>query len=434
MDTGRRPPRAIGLAGATLLNLNAVVGAGIFALPALLYAGAGSLAPLAIFAFAALTATSLALFGKLSTLFNQSGGVQLYVEHALGRFAGFQAGLGIIGANTAARAANFHVLVSYLAAIFPVFDDPVIRMAAILALIASFTMIAISGTRRYIATLWFGTALKLSPILLLCVAGLVMNGVPTTYIPPEFSQVEATALLLAYAFSGGGAATISAGETKDPHRAIFQSMMINVAIVAALYTLVVLAYVAIAPSDANADRPLASAADAVFGPWGGIMISVAAIFSIATGQLTYFVAMPRLLYGMGRRGLLTARLVRLSPRFDTPWVAIAVYGALVMALAASGTFRTLATLMVAVESLLVLAGIASFIVVWQRNSGGIAATLGLRWAAMAAISTIFTIWLMLQLPASAVIPTLGIIAFGAVAYLFARSSAKDGEPIAIRPV
>ena len=34
--TTTEPPRAIGLAGAVLINLNAVIGAGIFALPALL--------------------------------------------------------------------------------------------------------------------------------------------------------------------------------------------------------------------------------------------------------------------------------------------------------------------------------------------------------------------------------------------------------------
>ena len=46
------PPRVIGLAGAVLINLNGVVGAGIFALPALLYAGAGGLAPLVVLAYA----------------------------------------------------------------------------------------------------------------------------------------------------------------------------------------------------------------------------------------------------------------------------------------------------------------------------------------------------------------------------------------------
>ncbi len=431
MDQGRKPPRVIGLGGAVLLNLNGVVGAGIFALPALLYAGAGSLAPLAILAFALLTGSILAVFGKLSTLFDQSGGGQLYIETAFGRFAGFEAGWCMLGANIAARAANFHVIVSYLASIFPVFDDPVLRMLTILALIAIFTLLAISGTRRSIGALWVGTALKLAPILLLCLVGLFVNGLPTTYVPPQFSEVEATALLLAYAFSGGGVSTISAGETKDPHRTVFWSMYINLAVVALLYALVLLAYVAIAPQGANVDSPLAAAGQAVFGSWGGILIAVAAIFSIGTGQLGYFVTMPRLLYGMGRRGLLPARFASVSDRFATPWFAIATYGLVVAFLALSGTFQSLATLLVATETLVVIAVIAAFAVMWRRNSGGIAGELGPKWGVIVVVAAASQLWMLAQVPWSAALPTLGIIAAGGLAYLLARRNGGDVEPIHI---
>jgi len=432
MNTAKKPPRVIGLGSATLLNLNGVVGAGIFALPALLYAGAGSLAPLAILLFALLTCSTIAIFGKLSTLFDQSGGPQLYIETAFGRFAGFETGWCILGANIAARAANFHVIVSYLASIFPLFDDPAIRLATILALIAIFTMLAISGTRRSIGALWVGTLLKLTPILLLCLVGLFVNGLPTTFVGPQFSEVEATALLLAYAFSGGGVSTISAGETKNPHRTVLLSMYINLAIVAALYALVLLAYVAIAPDGANMDRPLAAAGEAVFGTWGGVLIALAAIFSIGTGQLGYFVTMPRLLYGMGRRGLLPARFAEVSDRFDTPWFAIATYGLVVAFLALSGTFTSLATLMVAAETLVLIAGMAAFVAMWRGNAGGIAKELGPKWAVIVAISTAFLLWLLAQVPWSAALPTLGILVAGGIIYMIARRTGGDVEPIHIR--
>jgi len=431
LETSRKPPRVIGLAGAVLLNLNGVVGAGIFALPALLYAGAGSLAPLAILAFALLTAATLAIVARLSTLFDQSGGPQLYVEHAFGRFAGFEAGWCMLGANLSARAANFHVIVSYLAAIFPVFDDPAIRMATILALIAMFALLAISGTRRSIGALWIGTAFKLAPIMLLCLMGLAANGLPTQFVPPQFSQVEATALLLAYAFSGGAVASISAGETRNPHRTIYWSMFINLAIIALLYALVQLAYVAIAPEAANADRPLAAAGEAVFGPWGGILIGIAAIFSIGTGQLTYFVAMPRILYAMGRRGLLPERFTSISSRFDTPWFAITSYATVVAGLAITGTFQSLATLMVAAESLVGLAVIAAFIAMWRRNAGGVASELGVKWGLVSVVATVFTLWLLAQVPLSAALPTLAILVAGGLAFRLARRTDGDVEQIHI---
>ena len=86
------PPRAIGFLSASLLNLNGMIGAGIFALPALLYAGMGSFAPIAILFFAIPTACLALAVCKLSNVFDESGGVQLYVETALGKFAGFQVG------------------------------------------------------------------------------------------------------------------------------------------------------------------------------------------------------------------------------------------------------------------------------------------------------------------------------------------------------
>ncbi|WP_120076463.1 APC family permease [Aurantiacibacter odishensis] len=432
MDTRRKPPRVIGLGSAVLLNLNGVVGAGIFALPALLYAGAGSLAPLAILAFALLSASLAAVFGKMSGLFSQSGGPQLYVETAFGRFAGFEAGWCILGANIAARAANFHVIVSYLASVFPVFDDPVLRMATILALIALFTLLAISGTRRSVGALWVGTVLKLTPILALCLVGLAVNGLPDTYVAPQFSEVEATALLLAYAFSGGGVSTISAGETKNPHRTVMWSMYINLAIVAALYALVLLAYVAVAPEGVNSDRPLAAAGEAVFGPAGGILIALAAIFSIGTGQLNYFVTMPRIFYGMGCRGLLPARFASVSDRFQTPWFAIAVYAVIVAFLALSGTFASLAVLMVATETLVILVAIAAFVAMWRRNTGGLGSELGAGWAVIVAIALAFKAWLMAQVPLSAALPTLGILAVGGLVYMLARHQGGDVEPIEIR--
>ncbi len=431
MAERHKPPRVIGLAGAVLINLNGVVGAGIFALPALLYAGAGSYAPLAIFLFALLTAASLAIVAKISTRFDQSGGPQLYIENAFGRFAGFEAGWCILGANLAARAANFHVIVSYLAAIFPVFDNPALRVATIIALITLFTLFAISGTRRSIGAMWLGTALKIAPILLLCVVGLAANGLPVGYVAPDFSQVEATALLLAYAFSGGAVSSISAGETRDAQRTVFLSMFINIAIIALLYALVQLAYVAIAPDAANADRPLASAAEAVFGPWGGVLIAIAAIFSIGTGQLTYFVAMPRLLYGMGRRGLLPEIFASIS-RFETPWFAISVYGVVVAGLALSGTFQSLATLMVATEMLVVFGVLATFVAMWRRNTGGIAADLGVGWAAITAIAVAFALWLLAQIPWSAALPTLGILVVGGVVFMLARRSGGAFEPVVVR--
>ena len=45
MQSATRPPRVVGKLGATLMSVNGMIGAGIFALPALLYEEVGNFAP-----------------------------------------------------------------------------------------------------------------------------------------------------------------------------------------------------------------------------------------------------------------------------------------------------------------------------------------------------------------------------------------------------
>ncbi|OYX47683.1 MAG: hypothetical protein B7Y87_00040 [Sphingomonadales bacterium 32-64-22] len=418
-STQHQPQRAISLSGAVLINLNGVIGSGIFALPALLYAGAGGYAPLVVLAYALLVAGPSLVYARLSTMHDQSGGPQLYVEHAFGPFAGFQAGWFLLGQNLAARAANFHVLVSYLAALFPLFDNPTVRLATIAALIALFTSLAAVGTRSSIRALWLGTLLKLGPILLICGAGLFANGVPTTFALPEFGEVESIALLLAYAYSGGALSTMVAGEVREARRTVYRSIFVNLAVIALLYAFVQWAYIAIDPQQANADRPLASAGDAVFGSLGVALISVAAIFSTGTNQLSYFVSMPRLIYGMATRGLLPAVLARISPRFGTPAPAIVAYGLIVLALALSGTFATLATYMVALETLVILLTVLALPMLWRAGEDRPQGAMLAVWSALVVFALVFNLWLLAQVPLSSALPTLGVLAAGTALYFLA---------------
>src|SRR5438093_11917279 len=85
--------RAIGIPGLTANIVNSTVGAGIFALPALVAAQLGAASPLAyiICAFAmCLFVTSFAMAGSRVSL---TGGLYAYVEVAFGRYVGFLAGV-----------------------------------------------------------------------------------------------------------------------------------------------------------------------------------------------------------------------------------------------------------------------------------------------------------------------------------------------------
>ena len=114
-------PRVVGAVGATLMSVNGMIGAGIFALPALLYAATGDFAPWMFLIFGLLYACNVLVAARLATMFRSSGGPQLYAQAAFGPLVGFQVGWLMVIAMAAGRAATLHVLVSYLAVFFPFF-------------------------------------------------------------------------------------------------------------------------------------------------------------------------------------------------------------------------------------------------------------------------------------------------------------------------
>ena len=137
MQERQRPPRVVGKIGAALMSINGMIGAGIFALPALLHAEVGTFAPWLFLIFGLLFACGTLISARLSNMFRLSGGPQLWIQVAFGPFAGFQAGWIMLLAMAAGRAATLYVLVSYLAVIFPVFADPVVRACALAFLVAA---------------------------------------------------------------------------------------------------------------------------------------------------------------------------------------------------------------------------------------------------------------------------------------------------------
>src|SRR5210317_2493950 len=135
MEEASKPPRVVGKLGATLMSVNGMIGAGIFALPALLYAEVGDFAPWMFLIFGILFAAGILISARLSNMFRSSGGPQLWAQAAFGPFIGFQVGWIMVLTMAAGRAATLYVLVSYLAVIFPVFHDAIWRGAALVFLL-----------------------------------------------------------------------------------------------------------------------------------------------------------------------------------------------------------------------------------------------------------------------------------------------------------
>jgi amino acid transporter len=129
--------RTVGFWGTALLPANGMIGSGIFALPAIMFAAVGNFAPWMMLLGALLILPLVYVFAALSTRFETSGGPPIYVHAAFGSFLGFQSGWTRFASGVVAIAANTHVAVAYLAVLFPVLNDPRMRAAAVISFLSS---------------------------------------------------------------------------------------------------------------------------------------------------------------------------------------------------------------------------------------------------------------------------------------------------------
>jgi amino acid transporter len=336
-DTPREEPlrRDIGFLGSAFLSFNGMVGAGIFALPGTLYDRFGAFSPFLFPMFALLVLLVALPFARVAGHHHVSGGPVVYAA-SFGPVVAFQTGWLYYVARTAASAANTTVLVTYLAALWPVLGAGLPRAAVILAVTGLIVLVNIAGVRKAVRLLDGLTLLK--------AAGLVVAGAaiePPTGLP-IFTDLEAAALLVLYAFVGFENSVVPAGETADAKRTVPRALVITILSTATLYFLLQLVYVAVMEPGEGKDAPMVALGTALMGPAGGVLLTVAAVCSILGNVSGGVTSTTRATYAMGRDGLLPAWFGRVSERFATPANSIAFMGALIALLALTGSFVWLA--------------------------------------------------------------------------------------------
>lgn len=334
--------RTVGFWGAALLAVNGMIGAAIFALPALLVAGVGSFAPWMMLVGALLVLPIALVFAALAGRFEAHGGPVLYATQAFGPFLGFQAGWSRYASGVVSVAANSHVAIAYLAVLFPVLADPLLKTAAAAGFIIAITAINLVGMRASVGVLGLITTGKLVPLIGLVILGLATRDPAIGFALPEFGEFESVVLLSFYAYTAFENATFAAGETKDPRRTIPRALMTTLVVVTAFYMLVIWADLAVGPASGEGENALAAAAQVLAGPAGAIALAVAAVFSIAGNTLGGRIVIPRMTYGMAESGLLPSVFGHILRRFLTPDVSILFFGAVAVGFSLSAGFATLA--------------------------------------------------------------------------------------------
>jgi len=343
-DKGAQLRRDIGFFGAAFLVLNAMIGAGIFALPGKVAVNAGLLSPWLFLAVGVVFLAVVLTFAELASYFRDSGGPVLYASYAFGPLAGFGTGWVLFLSRMTAFAANANVMAIYLGSLYPWFGEGIGRTTVISIVTLGLTYANILGVKDGVRTMGFFTVLKVLPLILLVLLGLqhVTTG---TLIPSASAVIEdlgGTTLLLVYAYVGFETMAVTAGETTEPRRVLPRALIRTVIGTGLLYFLIVLVFISVIPEDTYADATLVDVGRALAGPAGAIVITLAAVFSIGGNLAGTMIAAPRLIFSLAENRLLPAWFGNVHPRYATPDHSILVMGGLALAMALTGSFVELA--------------------------------------------------------------------------------------------
>lgn len=422
--------RDIGFFGASFLVLNAMIGAGIFALPGKVAVNAGMLSPWLFLVVGVLFLSVVLTFAELASYYDKTGGPVIYATEAFGPLAGFSTGWVIYLARMTAFAANANVMATYLASLSDVFAGELARGIIISAVTIGLTWANVLGVRDGVRTMGVFTVLKVTPLVLMVLLGLqhVTGSTLLPGAPFVVDQLGGTTLLLIYAYVGFETIAVTAGETSQPRSTLPKALVGTVIGTGLLYFVIVLVFVSVISKNQYASATLVDVGRALAGTAGAFAITLAAVFSIGGNLAGSMIAAPRLIFSLAENRLLPQWFGHVHAKYATPDRCILLMGAMALVLALTGSFVKLAVASSVARLLGYLICIASLPAI-RRNASAEARDKAYRLKGgytIPVIGFVICIWLLMQSKTESWIAVSILIAIGAVLYgIETRTGIRD---------
>jgi APA family basic amino acid/polyamine antiporter len=348
-----RLQRELGMLGAVMMGLGAMVGTGVFVSIGL---GAGIAGPAVILALA--IAAGIALCNGLSSAqlaaaHPVSGGTYEYGYIYLNSWAGFTAGWVFLVAKSASAATAALGFSGYL--LHALEFSSGYRVAVALSIVAVLTLVVAAGVRRSNAVNIAIVSITLISLLFFIVAGQPL--VELSNFRPFFgdrtegsgfdprSLLEATALMFV-AYTGYARIATMGEEVRDPRRTIPRAIISSAALVMFLYGSVAIVGIGVVGSDGllaateQQAAPLAFVAQRFSVPFSRDVLVVGALTAMLGVLLNLLLGLSRVALAMARRRDVFAIFARVDKSGTTPFLAVIATGALVAALVTIDNVRT----------------------------------------------------------------------------------------------
>jgi APA family basic amino acid/polyamine antiporter len=335
--------RDLGLYATITISMGAMIGSGIFVLPALGFTKAGPAVVLA-YVLAGLVVLPAALSkAEMATAMPESGGTYLYIDRAMGPLAGTVAGIGAWFSLVFKSSFALVGLGAYLLLLVPLSGGLVKAVAiglATLIVVLNIVGTEQSGTAQSIIV----TAVVVALAAYVLNAGFVVE--PARFQP--FADKGSGGVVTAAAFvfvSYAGVTKVAsvAEEVENPDRNLPLGILVSMGVMMVIYALVVAAVIGMndpgilstsGPNGGPSLTPMADGAGQLFGGVGVVVIALVAVLALTSMANAGVLASSRFPLAMSRDSLAPSTLARISKRFKTPQNAIVLTGGLLLGLIA----------------------------------------------------------------------------------------------------
>ncbi len=339
-------PKNVGYFTAVTIVVATMVGTGVFTTLGLQAVEIQSgFALLAIWATGGLIALCGALsYAELAAALPGSGGEYHYLTEIFHPVLGVVAGWVSVVVGFAAPIALAAMALGRYASAFTSVSPATWAIGSVLIV----TVFHVINVRIGLWFQVFTTALKLLLILSFCALGLIISPRTSVSFLPSgtalgevFSTSFGVSLIyVSYAFSGWNAATYVAGEVRQPERTLPRALLHGTLIVTALYLLLNLVFLRSIPMDQLAGKVEvgALAAGYVFGPEGGLIMSVMICVLLVSSISAMALAGPRVIHRAGQ-DLPGLRFLAVNTRGGAPYRAILLQQLLALVFVLTDSFE-----------------------------------------------------------------------------------------------
>jgi basic amino acid/polyamine antiporter, APA family len=330
---GERLPRHLGVWSAVAVLIGSTIGSGIFRVPAIVAERLQSPGPVLL---AWVIGGVIALFGaltlaELAGALPRSGGVFAYILEAFGPMPAFLFGwseLTVIRASALGAIAT--IFAEYLGR-FILLTPVQVRWVAAAAVVAV-GLLNYVGVNRAAILMNLATVAKYGALAALVLLAFTVGEGSTSHFSPTWSSginlsLIATALIaIMWTYDGWADLSFIGGEVKDPGRTLPLALILGTFSILLIYLLLNVAYIYLVPLTEMARSPLIAATAAeripLLGRFAGAAISGVVMLSCFSTLIGSMMTGPRIFFAMADRGLFFQSIARVSPRFQSPSVAI----------------------------------------------------------------------------------------------------------------